>query len=302
MEYLKTVNRAQLKQLFDDQADFALIDVLLKEYFEDLHVKGAVNACVYEVDFVSQVEKLVPDKSRKVILICNSATSKAPDVAVQKLDRAGYKNLLIYRGGTADWRRSGSPVEGKGVHAALPPEPESRVYTIDSGQSTVEWVGRNLTGGHRGTVQVSGSIPIRASIPRGAQFTLDMDSIRNLDLEDSALNRMLLEHLKSDDFFDVKKYPQAQFEATAFQPVEGAKPGANNYQVKGKLTIKDVTREIEFPAIISLRADGAIVADTHFDIDRTQWNVNYGSGKLFEKLGKHLVNDVISFSLKLVAK
>ena len=48
-------------------------------------------------------------------------------------------------------------------------------------------------------------------------------------------------------------------------------------------------------------ADGLLAADAHFDIDRTRWNVLYGSGKFYEKLGKHLVSDDISLALKLIA-
>jgi polyisoprenoid-binding protein YceI len=71
-------------------------------------------------------------------------------------------------------------------------------------------------------------------------------------------------------------------------------------QVTGELTLKSVTNEIAFPAIIGLTPDGLIAADAHFDIDRTRWNVLYGSGKFYEKLGKHLVNDAVSLALKLV--
>ena len=48
-------------------------------------------------------------------------------------------------------------------------------------------------------------------------------------------------------------------------------------------------------------AEGRFVAQAHFDFDRTLWNVVYGSGRLFEKLGMHLVNDLISLQLKIVA-
>jgi len=52
--------------------------------------------------------------------------------------------------------------------------------------------------------------------------------------------------------------------------------------------------------MIGLTPDGLIAADEHFDIDRTGWNLLYGSGKFYEKLGKHLVNDAVSLALKLV--
>jgi hypothetical protein len=47
-------------------------------------------------------------------------------------------------------------------------------------------------------------------------------------------------------------------------------------------------------------ADGLLAADAHFDIDRTRWSALYGSGKFYEKLGKHLVNDEVSLALKII--
>ena len=70
----------------------------------------------------------------------------------------------------------------------------------------------------------------------------------------------------------------------------------------GELTLKGVRRALAFPAILGPTPDGTLAADAHFDIDRTEWNVLYGSGKFYEKLGKHLVNDVISLALKLVTQ
>jgi polyisoprenoid-binding protein YceI len=84
--------------------------------------------------------------------------------------------------------------------------------------------------------------------------------------------------------------------------IKDALGGISNYQMKGVLTIKDVKRPIEFPAMIVSIGDGVLNGQAHFDFDRTLWNVRYGSEKFFEKLGMHLVNDVVSLELFLVAK
>jgi len=222
---------------------------------------------------------------------------------MEKLNDAGYSDIHIYKGGTMDWRRAGNPVEGTGTGYVAAPNVEERVYSIDIAESVIEWTGRNITGSHYGTLNIlTGSVPIRRGLPVNATFTIDMDSIRNLDVQDPALNKILVSHLKSDDFFHIKKFPTARFETTAFKPVAGAKAGGRNYDVTGKLTMKGITNAVSFPTVVSLRDDLAIVAEAHFDIDRTLWNVNYGSGKFFEKLGRHLVYDIISLQLKLVAK
>jgi hypothetical protein len=75
-----------------------------------------------------------------------------------------------------------------------------------------------------------------------------------------------------------------------------------NGHVTGNLTIRDVTRPITFPAVISAQGDGSIKAHAAFDLDRTLWNICYGSGKLYERLGMHLVHDLISLELFLVAR
>lgn len=304
MDYLKTVNRSQLKQMFDEQRDFVLIDVLPAEFYDAVHLHGAVNACVYEVDFVTQVENLVGDKNRTIVIYCNSATSKASEVAVQKLAHAGFTSVLTYKGGTLDWRRAGNPVDGTHLKDVAVPHVEERTYEIDPAQSVIEWIGRNITGSHYGTVNIlSGTIPIRRGLPSSAAFVVDMDSIANLDVLDPTLNQVLVAHLKSEDFFEVERFPTGHFDSTSFVPIDGAKSGAPNYNVHGRLTLKGITHEVTFPAVIALRDDDhAIVAEAHFDIDRTQWNINYGSGKLFEKLGRHLVYDNITLQMKLVAR
>ncbi|MGB8356602.1 MAG: YceI family protein [Chthoniobacteraceae bacterium] len=303
MDYLRTINRVQLKQMTDEKRDFVLIDILPAEFYEEVHLPGAVNACVYDVTFIAEVDALVQDKSKTIVVYCNGATSKAGDSAMQKLNAAGYTNIYIYKGGTIDWRRAGNPVEGTNTDKNYTLHVEEKVYTIDVAESVMEWTGRNITGAHYGTINLlSGSIPIRRGQPLNATFTVDINSIANLDVQDPALNRMLVNHLKSDDFFDVKKFPTAKFDATVFDPIAGAKAGAPNYEVTGKLTMKGVTNDISFSSVVSLREDLAITAEAHFDIDRTLWNVNYGSGRFFEKLGRHLVYDNISLQLKLVAK
>jgi polyisoprenoid-binding protein YceI len=84
--------------------------------------------------------------------------------------------------------------------------------------------------------------------------------------------------------------------------VSDALAGEANYEIEGILTIKDVSKAIKFNAIILPQSDGSINGQAHFDFDRTLWNVRYGSEKFFEKLGMHLVNDVISLDLFLIAK
>jgi len=129
-----------------------------------------------------------------------------------------------------------------------------------------------------------------------------MRTIKNCDLQDQEENNLLVCHLKSEDFFDVERFPTAGFELLTCEVLFDATPGSSNYFINGELTLKDVKRAISIPAIIVPGENGSIRAQAHFDIDRTEWNIAYGSGKLFEKLGMHLVNDTISLELFITTR
>jgi polyisoprenoid-binding protein YceI len=174
-------------------------------------------------------------------------------------------------------------------------------HAVDLEKSRVEWTGRSLTAAHSGTMKLSrGEIEVRGGQPIAASFTLDMQSIENTDIEDPEMREMLIRHLKSDDFFDVEKFPEAEFRLTKIEPIANATPGSPNAQVTGDLRLKDVTRALTFAAVLGPTPDGTLAADAHLHIDRTNWNVLYGSGKFYEKLGKHVVNDTILLGLKIV--
>ena len=303
-DFFKTLARDKIKKMLDQQYDFVLLDILPSEYFAEVHIQGAANACVYDVNFVKQVSDMVPDKTRTIVVYGGSTASKASEIAERKLTLAGFINVFVYLGGIQEWRRARYPLEGTMRDGQIATQLINKVYTIDTKESILQWIGRNITGAHYGTLNLlSGSIPIMLRQPSKVNFVIDMNSIQDLDIQDPTWNRILVDHLKSEDFFDVQRFPTAKFDATEFKPIEEtAGGGVPNYLVRGKLTIKNVTNEILFPAIITLKDDGAIAAEAHFDIDRTLWNVNYGSGRLFEKLGKHLVHDFITIQIKLIAR
>ncbi len=65
-------------------------------------------------------------------------------------------------------------------------------------------------------------------------FTVDVNSI-NTD------NEYRDKHLKGDDFFNAEKYPAMTFKSTSFKPL-----GNNKYELKGELTIRDITKPVKF--------------------------------------------------------
>jgi polyisoprenoid-binding protein YceI len=188
-----------------------------------------------------------------LVLYGSSSRDLASTTAVEKLLAAGYTQVTDYRGGIEDWRAAERPIEKNPGAAQKSITPCDGTHQINVEKSRIEWTGRNLTSAHSGTIRLrSGRIVVRDGRPIGGGFTLDMDSIENLDLPDSEMRQMLIRHLKSDDFFDVGRFPTAEFQLSKIEALPGAQRGSPNWEVTGVLTLKSVTNPITFPAIIGL--------------------------------------------------
>lgn len=155
---------------------------------------------------------------------------------------------------------------------------EGQQYSIDS-SSTVTWTGSKPTGKHTGTFNVkSGTVTVNDGKINAGNFSIDLISLDNSDLAADPENKGKLEgHLKSPDFFDVAKYPTANFAITSVEPyvADSNNTGAGfTHLIKGNLTLKDSTKNISFPAKVTIDAQ-SLVASAAFDIDRTTWGMNY---------------------------
>jgi polyisoprenoid-binding protein YceI/rhodanese-related sulfurtransferase len=298
---IRTINRDEVRNLLAAEPAAILLDVLPGEYFAEQHLPGACNACVYEVTFLDRIREITTDPDRPIIVYGSSSRSLASEKAVEKLAAAGYRNLFNFAGGVDEWEDAGLLLEGNPEQAVTVPRFRDGCYVVNVEKSVVHWVGRSVVGRHFGSISLSGGELCfeRGEIVSGS-ITVAMDTIRNLDLQDSDWNQLLVSHLKSEDFFHVARYPTASITLTGATPMPDATPGTPNYRITGTMTIKGISNPVKFPALIAPRADGGLNAQAHFDIDRTLWQVQYGSGKLFEKLGMHLVNDCITLDLQVV--
>lgn len=164
-------------------------------------------------------------------------------------------------------------------------------------KSSIAWHGTKVTGKHDGTIQLkSGSLVESSGKITGGEFTIDMKSIQDTDLTDANYNKKLITHLKSEDFFDAEKNPDAKFVAKKITHKAG-----DQYEVSGDLTIKGVTKPNTFVATISKTADGYEVVANGITVDRTQYGIKYGSGKFFQGLGDKLIHDTFTIDIKLAA-
>jgi polyisoprenoid-binding protein YceI len=205
-------------------------------------------------------------------------------------------------GGLEAWREQGFATEGK-------PDPKSRAqpvngaFRLDVEKSIIRWTGANLSNSHTGTLRfIYGVFRLRQGLLEGARFTIDMKSLACDDIKDAEINQVLIQHLASDDFFDVVKYPIAKFQLSAAEALPPGTADSPNYKLTGRLTLKGVTDQVTFPAIVGQPDFETIAAQAHLDFDRTRWDVQYGSGKFFAFLGKHLVNDLVHLHLLIGAK
>jgi polyisoprenoid-binding protein YceI len=285
----------------ETSADLIILDVLLPEHYAANHIPGAVNACVYEVVFLDTVAGLVPDKNAPIVVYDTSKRSQASAWAARKLENDGYTNVCELAEGLEGWLAAGYPLEPKG--AQMPGEPKliDKHYRIDSEKSLVTWIGRNLGGRHTGNLAISqGELTIEQGELTGGRIVIDMKSITDADLQQADFRNLLIAHLLSEDFFEVSRYPSAEAILKRWRPLPEATPGAANYEIDADLTIKGITHPVRFAAVIVPQGD-FIKAQATLDIDRTAWNVTYGSGKFFERLGGHLVNDIVTLEFFLVA-
>jgi len=168
--------------------------------------------------------------------------------------------------------------------------------SLMSDGSQIVWKGKKVLGSHEGTINLKeGNLQYSEGILKGGSFTIDMTSIACTDL-DGAYGDKLVGHLKSDDFFGVATFPTAVFNITSV----GATDGKNEYAVTGDLTIKGITKKITFPTTVT-KEGGHMIAHANIKVDRTDFNVKYGSGKFFDNLGDNIISDEFELDVTIVS-
>ena len=172
----------------------------------------------------------------------------------------------------------------------------SDVYAVNKDGSTIEWKGFKPTGSHKGTISTErGVLDLADGKIVGGSFLIDMTSIAVMDIPtDDEGNAKLTGHLTSADFFDVEKHPSASFTVTGLEDVDG------KMMLSGNLSLKEAKNNVTFPVTVSNKNDVITLSSEAFTIDRTKWNVKYGSKSIFDNLGDKFINDDIE--LKIMVK
>jgi polyisoprenoid-binding protein YceI len=169
-------------------------------------------------------------------------------------------------------------------------------YPVNTGSSVVVWTGYKVTGKHTGTVRVkSGNVQFTNGVLTGGSFEMDMNSVNCTDQEGEWAAK-LVGHLKSDDFLGVASHPTASFVITRAIPQDSK----GNYKLIGNMTIKGTTKEVKFFANAT-ESNGTIGATGKMTIDRSEYNMRYGSGSFFDGLGDKTIYDEFDLQVTLVA-
>lgn len=177
-----------------------------------------------------------------------------------------------------------------------------QTFTVDTAVSKVRFIGHGVGKNHPGTFKLSsGTVAVSNNQITGGDFTINIKSME-LEQKGEMFENKLHPHLMSGDFFDADKFGTARFEITKVEPynkndkdtsiVEGA-----NFRVSGNLTLKNTTKNITFPARVDLDGN-ALKAKANFDIDRTQWQMNYGNDKT---LKDKFISETVNIQLDLQA-
>lgn len=170
----------------------------------------------------------------------------------------------------------------------------SQKVTTDPVKSKIHWTGKKIVGNsHNGELKLkSGVLELKNDQITKGSFVVDMNSMTNLDLEDKDYNAKLIGHLKSDDFFSVEKYPTATFNVKKSTKFTNGKA-----TVTGDITIKGTTKLVT--AVVTKGSDNTY--STRLELDRSQFDVRYGSNSFFDNLGDKAIDNIFVLDITIVA-
>jgi polyisoprenoid-binding protein YceI len=171
------------------------------------------------------------------------------------------------------------------------------VYRVDAGASKLTWKGYKVTGEHAGTVNLqSGSLKMEAGKLVGGELVVDMNSMACTDLQGEWADK-LMGHLKSPDFFNTASHPTSTLKIKKAIALDTK----GNYKIVADLTVKTTTKEVKFNANVA-EAAGIITTSGKVVIDRSDFDVRYGSGSFMDDLGDKTIYDEFDINFSVSAK
>lgn len=165
----------------------------------------------------------------------------------------------------------------------------STEYLVDKVASKLNWDAQKVVGGHVGTINIKeGTLQVADNQITGGRFVIDMPSLVCTDAA------RVTDHLKNEDFFDVEKFPTSTFVISKVEQRSGSAT------ITGKLTIKGITKDISFPATVSV-ANNKLTAKATAKINRLDYDIKFRSASFFSGLGDRAIENEFTLEINLVA-
>jgi len=172
---------------------------------------------------------------------------------------------------------------------------QAQTYKANPEKTAIIWHGEKVGGDHTGNIYLkSAEIEMSYEKPVSGTVVIDMSSIDNTDIQNDGMRKRLVDHLKSDDFFGVEKFPEAVFEITGSERKNGG-----SIEIKGNITIKGITEPIEFVSNLSENEEDDLIFTGHIEIDRTLFDVRFGSTKFFDNIADRAIDDMFTLDYEL---
>lgn len=181
--------------------------------------------------------------------------------------------------------------EVEGV-SAIEKMPFDGQYTMDKDKTAVRWTGNKGGTREEGTVKVrSCTFSIDHGMLDEGEMVIEMNEIKATSQKGKAAME-LTQHLRSEDFFDVARFPFASFIVASSRADK-----MGGLTLSGALTIKGKTKEID--ARMRFASADPVIATLAFSFDRSDFDVRFGSGSFFEDLGDNLISDKVGIKMAL---
>jgi polyisoprenoid-binding protein YceI len=173
-------------------------------------------------------------------------------------------------------------------------------FVFDTKESTAKWTGsKKIIKDYfdSGSISIkSGNVSFEKGDIKNGEIVFDMKSISGESTSNTKAPVLkLTQHLKSADFFDVEIYPEAKYVVTSSEKT------ADGYTLKGNLTLKGKTNPLDIP-VKTVFENGNVTLSGTVEINRSIWEVKYGSESFFDDLGDNVINDIFTLEFDIVAR
>ena len=173
----------------------------------------------------------------------------------------------------------------------------AQTYNVNPAETKIVYVGKKVTGEHTGNLTAkSGKLTLKDEVISGGEIVVDMNSLTSTDITDAEYNAKYVGHMKSEDFFNTPKFPEAKL------VIKNSKKTDKGLEVKGDLTIIGQTKPVTFLVTDFKKTESAVSGKSNLTLNRTLWGLKYGSTSFFKGLGDKAINDEFTLAIDLSAK